>query len=104
MADLSDVVSTILESDDATFALIQKAVETRRKTGRDNKALTNLTNIYVGDRVKLVSISPQYLQGEVGVITSIDVSSKFPFTVTLDNITKRGKVLNVAAVCVEKLP
>lgn len=104
---LNDVVLFILNAEKQHLDVVSKALQNRRKTLTEMDALTNLSTIYVGDRVKLVKISPKFLAGLPGTITNIEGET---FSVELDftpprkgNSRQYSRNLKVSATCVEKI-
>lgn len=103
MADLADVLQTILDADQQTLDLVFKAAQSRSKTLRDAQSIENLTKFYVGDRVRLINISPKKLDGAYGRITAIKPGEKHPFSVMLDTPVDNWRHPNVFGHQIEKV-
>lgn len=105
--DLSDIVLAIMngELDDSLSGIVE-AINARRKVMRQAATLVNKVVLVPGTRVKLVRISPKYLEGSVGTVQAGGSHRAKDLPVLLDEGQYTGRFprrVNVPASSLERI-
>ena len=100
-----DIIEFITgEALDQDIVLIQKCINLRNRTQHEMRTLENAHTIYQGDRVLLHSLKPNYLNGMVAYVTSVNGDdSTFSVEVSApDWPSSRSRNRRVPFSCVRK--